>query len=1086
MEHIVAAENSSDKSNNLLSSWQKACTDKDSRAFETFLKSIGLDYKRALQLCTPTNSIPNIDKNPKWLDFLEKILSLSKSPDSLLKISSKNISPELAFKEFYIPFIYSGINKLKSSIPKTMMTEFSNLLEQLADHLIKILNFTAYKTLYKEFSIFRACLDPMYLLKKAGAKKNRTKAQNSIYKKFINNITGSEYIKFFEKYPVLARLICEQTLMWVEYSIELLERLYADQKEIFKYFTKKNSKNSKKIPKIKSIEMGLSDSHCYGRTVCLIEFESNLKVIYKPKNTSLEKEFNLFLKSLNSLGLKPKIKALDVLDKTNYSWVEFIEHAQMTSKTKTHDFYQRAGSLMAMVHILKGTDCHQENLIAHGEFPVLIDPEAMLNLGIDYSGQKKELSIDMQMDNHISSSVLNSGFLPYWETSMTGKAYIFSAFGSKTSSGPFIDTLHKNYINTDEMVYSNDFIDMERPEQNLPRLNGEPVDIKHHVNDLETGFKKAYSLILENLDSFQRPGSPLQNLKKSIARFFLRPTTVYLRIILKSLDPGSLKNGINWSISLSHLYRHYAVSSDVPQKNIIFKSEFDSLSRLDIPFFLFNISKKYITTPESIEKVQCLETAPSSIIDNMTENINCKDMNTQLTYIKACMCAYSTKRKNITEKSNAAKTTLLLKNLDETEQISAESAVKEAKNIAQQIIDNAAIDENNTLYWMHMSLDPVIEKFRLMPIDNSLYNGRCGVALFLALLYKKTEYPMYRESVFNVLDPILDISISGKNHPSCYNVSGLGIGTGLGSIVYSFALLYSILREQKFLEISIIFTQSMTKEMVEKDLQMDILGGTAGAILGMIKLFEITGDSDILKKCNDFGTLLLKKRITDKNGFKVWKTQGVKRALTGFSHGAAGYALAYSRLYKITDDEKFRRAANHAVNYENSVFCKEQNNWPDFRNQAGKDSPKKVICRTAWCHGAPGIGLSRLGILDINNKTSKRLFNSNTLLENISSAIKAIDNYPFSGADNLCCGNTGNMDFLIEAAKKMNKPDLLAKAGKLAAFIHKRALSDGMYDLLAKEPGGIFSPGLFQGTAGIGYLFLRIAFDDIPCLPLWE
>ncbi|CAM5724428.1 hypothetical protein SANTM175S_04328 [Streptomyces antimycoticus] len=42
-------------------------------------------------------------------------------------------------------------------------------------------------------------------------------------------------------------------------------------------------------------------------------------------------------------------------------------------------FYWRTGALLALVHALRGTDFHHENIIAAGEHPVLVDLEALLH-----------------------------------------------------------------------------------------------------------------------------------------------------------------------------------------------------------------------------------------------------------------------------------------------------------------------------------------------------------------------------------------------------------------------------------------------------------------------------------------------------------------------------------------------------------------------------------------------------------------------------------------------------------------------------------------------------------------------------------
>ena len=55
--------------------------------------------------------------------------------------------------------------------------------------------------------------------------------------------------------------------------------------------------------------------------------------------------------------------------------------------------------------------------------------------------------------------------------------------------------------------------------------------------------------------------------------------------------------------------------------------------------------------------------------------------------------------------------------------------------------------------------------------------------------------------------------------------------------------------------------------------------------------------------------------------------------------------------------------------YENSVFSDIECNWPDFRDLPNSTGPSFM---TAWCHGAAGIGLARVGGLAYMGNTAIR------------------------------------------------------------------------------------------------------------------
>ncbi|MBI4280495.1 MAG: hypothetical protein HY660_18735, partial [Armatimonadetes bacterium] len=57
----------------------------------------------------------------------------------------------------------------------------------------------------------------------------------------------------------------------------------------------------------------------------------------------------------------------------------------------------------------------------------------------------------------------------------------------------------------------------------------------------------------------------------------------------------------------------------------------------------------------------------------------------------------------------------------------------------------------------------------------------------------------------------------------------------------------------------------------------------------------------------------------------------------------------------------------------------------------------------------------------------------------------------------------------------------------LGARVVAEADRRGAFVLNLVLPVGVYSPGFFQGTAGIGYVLLRMAEPGrLPCVLLWE
>src|SRR3979490_747819 len=57
--------------------------------------------------------------------------------------------------------------------------------------------------------------------------------------------------------------------------------------------------------------------------------------------------------------------------------MEHIEAASCENEAAVRRFYERVGGMIAAAYLLKAVDCHRENVIAAGEYPVLVDVDAL-------------------------------------------------------------------------------------------------------------------------------------------------------------------------------------------------------------------------------------------------------------------------------------------------------------------------------------------------------------------------------------------------------------------------------------------------------------------------------------------------------------------------------------------------------------------------------------------------------------------------------------------------------------------------------------------------------------------------------------
>jgi lantibiotic modifying enzyme len=265
----------------------------------------------------------------------------------------------------------------------------------------------------------------------------------------------------------------------------------------------------------------------------------------------------------------------------------------------------------------------------------------------------------------------------------------------------------------------------------------------------------------------------------------------------------------------------------------------------------------------------------------------------------------------------------------------------------------------------------------------------------------------------------------------------------------------------------------ITDALIAADKQLDLIGGSAGAILGLLRLYRDTQSSDVLKRATKCGEYLLGQTRVGSEGRRSWSGQGSgSHGLNGMSHGAAGFAYALASLSAATGRDEFAQAASECIAFENASYDAERTNWPDLRVDGERGWP----CQ--WCHGAPGIGLARIAMAKQGGLDVK------LLRTDIKNALTGVERGWLGQVDTLCCGTLGSIEFFCEAGNALGRSDLAELASRRLATLLETASSTG--DFRWNSGNRQFNLGLFRGLAGVGYTSLRQVDDSLPNVLIWE
>jgi lantibiotic modifying enzyme len=702
--------------------------------------------------------------------------------------------------------------------------------------------------------------------------------------------------------------------------------------------------------------------------------------------------------------------------KDDYTWMEYIPYQPCKSADDVKTFYYQTGLLLSLMYLLEAEDIHAENLIACGSNPVIVDLETLFHHNQD---SVKLSSSECQHNSGAMHTVLKTFMLPYSpEFSVPDTISAISRFPSENS--------------------------------NLPKLNNKTIGITGYIDDLIEGFSDGYQQILTHKERLLSRTSPLHLFNDCTARYVPRRTETYTKILSALYHPNNLKSDKTRSQLLEYLSRSL---SYFKHYQALFLSEKESLLRGDVPYFTFSLNNKSLKTTSSNKIDHYFQKSGIEIVKHKLLRLSQHDLLQQIKIIQQSIEPVNTTLINsFTKSSNDAKDCI-------NDKITTITALFKTQKIHLEAGYN----------WPTYITDLQIGS-QLRYSDPSVYAGQSGILFALMHLH-------HHQPIFDEHDTFINASIDAlsiRKNSAIYHLEDIGF-SGLAGILFINATFQKLYPENVEIADSIDLIAKRLYQQIDVCREVDIIDGMAGIILSLLAAYQMGQNNTCLSIAKAFGHKLVSILSVQEHG--KWRTSQNK-TLYGFAHGLSGIGHALIKLHHFTQDTLFFDFGMLLLQYESQMFSEELNNWPDIRYDDAAQQHSKAM--TAWCHGAVGIGMSRVLLCKYLGDTAPSFIHLD-----IQRALAHLSANSSVKKHGLCHGNQGNFELLnlCYQDKLVTKTQFEQSQNILTTQLEDLF----SHDANTPNENRVMTLSLMNGWSGIAYQLLRlIAPDTSPTLLMLE
>lgn len=700
----------------------------------------------------------------------------------------------------------------------------------------------------------------------------------------------------FRTYPELDKMCHDTAEKQVDFVLEMFARLQKDKTEI-----ETKLLEGQTFCSVEKVRIGKGDLHCGGRSVVRLKLDIGISVYYKPHPIVSDIIFYEFMDKMEG-GAGDFCNLYRGLDCGEYGWTREITHRECSSEEQIHNFYRRIGIIAGLCYLLGSHDLHYQNLIAYGEYPILVDLENI------FRTEEEEFRIGE--DTELKYSILDNNLFPM---SMRERRFCAVTGGNRETGCYQVPMLHMDEKEI-SVVYGRPHMEEG---MNDPKRG---VSAAEYRADIMAGFDYAWHYIRHMTDIEIKRILP----ENMFSRYLIHSTQLYHNILEASWHP---------SLMMEPGEREAFIRKVCPAGTLLYYEVKDLLMG-DIPYFYRKADSKSLFTSSDHEiKNYFKETMLEAVLRRKHA------MNEEKRKLQCELLEMSMNLAGLDE--NALENGIYSEHQErEKEKEWLELAAETADKIAESAIFS---DDGRMVTWFTLQCRAEEEiDARIEVIDYYLYNGLAGIAVFLrAMEHVCGGYGKVCRAAETTLFTYTDHVLEGRREA----ISGFtGAYCGEASVMYAYQILYGITGEQKYLCYAARHAEIVI-DSVGQDTSYDLLYGNAGAVCVFCNMYELTREEKYLEYAQQTEQLLRRHLCTCKEE---------KSSCVGMAHGNSGLIMSYGRLSRyVKDGWVYDEILGSLLDDENAAF---------MRREERKNDTAETSELPSWCRGNLGITLAYLDL----------------------------------------------------------------------------------------------------------------------------